>query len=64
MSGWGFSGILLLLLIFLIFIAILKFVVNNAIQKSEFKRSTERDLKKIQDDIASIKETLKSKDQQ
>jgi len=62
MQGWGFSGILLILLFIIVFVKVLNYFMHSAINKSEFKRSVDSDLKKIKEDINSIVEQLKSKD--
>ncbi len=62
MQGWGISGLLLILLIIIVIVYILKYVVRSAINKSEFKKSVDNDLKKIKEDINNIIEILNSKD--
>lgn len=62
MHGWGITGVLLILLIIIVIVYILKYIVRSAIDKSEFKRSLDNDLKKMREDINKIVEKLNSKD--
>jgi len=61
MQGVGISGLVLILVVIIVIVYIIKLVFRTAINKSEFKRSVDNDLKQIKKDIENINEALNSK---